>query len=398
MAKRKKRTTRSKDVKNVLKSTQGKVVLLVSFLIVILFASSVSFSVYDNKFQLAYGSSINYQHTDSVSVLVGGTVDATVLNTEGWKLFVDMQRYLSYSKAALTTCKLVHSVSGTVLLSGILSSYGDPNALEDYKTAYYYFDIATAYKETNTYYILFEGELNLASTAFYITGMTTADDSPAPVADTTAPLITISAPLPNIIVPIETTVAITFTASDANGIVAYRILIDGTEVATTASYDWDVTGYAIGTHEVRCEAMDPSDNIGHEEIFVSVGELGEIPKLPEFVSKPDDTISMFSNETIDLIWVVADDNPATYNLYQNGTLVKSGVAAIEEFTFTATLEKLDVGTYLYEFEFFDDDANTITHIVTVTVGATSWMENPLFIIGIVIVALVVLGGGVSRRS
>ena len=115
--------------------------------------------------------------------------------------------------------------------------------------------------------------------------------------------------------------------------------------------------------------------------------------LPEFVSKPENSISMLSNETIELEWVVVDDNPVVYNLYQNGTLIKTGVAYGDEFLFVAILEALDSGAYEYEFEFIDADGNELTHTVIVTVGTVEVWEDPIVMIAIVIGALLLLGGG-----
>lgn len=170
-------------------------------------------------------------------------------------------------------------------------------------------------------------------------------------------------------------------------------------------FEIDLTNVYQNSHSYKLVVS--GSTVGETIEFKIVGDVaspeytddggGEVPILPEFVSKPDNSISMLSNETIELEWVVSDDNPATYSLHQNDTLIKTGVAYGDEFPFVATLENLDAGVYLYEFTFSDADGNEVTHTVTVTVGTTGWMEDPIIVIAIVIGALVLLGGGASTR-
>ncbi len=87
-------------------------------------------------------------------------------------------------------------------------------------------------------------------------------------ADTTAPSVSISSPSDG--ATVSDTVTISFSASDANGISSRRILIGGTQVSTSSSYNWDTTGYADGTYTIRCEATDPSSNTGYDTISVTV--------------------------------------------------------------------------------------------------------------------------------
>jgi hypothetical protein len=86
--------------------------------------------------------------------------------------------------------------------------------------------------------------------------------------DTTAPVVTISAPASGATVSGTTTIS--FSATDANGISSYKIKIDGTQVATTNSYSWATTSYSNGVHTIRCEATDPSSNVGYSERSVTV--------------------------------------------------------------------------------------------------------------------------------
>lgn len=90
--------------------------------------------------------------------------------------------------------------------------------------------------------------------------------------DTTPPAVTINSPANGATVSGTTTIS--FTATDANGISSRAILIDGTQVSTSSSYSWVTTGYADGTHTIRCQATDPSGNTGYSQISVTVANGG----------------------------------------------------------------------------------------------------------------------------
>ncbi len=90
--------------------------------------------------------------------------------------------------------------------------------------------------------------------------------------DTTAPSVSITSPSNG--ATVSGTVSISFSATDANGISSQRILVDGSQVSTSTSYNWDTTGYADGTHTIRCEATDPSSNTGYDQISVTVDNSG----------------------------------------------------------------------------------------------------------------------------
>jgi hypothetical protein len=128
----------------------------------------------------------------------------------------------------------------------------------------------------------------------------------------------------------------------------------------------------------------------------------ETPITPEFIDTPDDIITIGTNETINLVWTVADDNPDSFVLYYNDTVINSAIVAESEFTLTLEIGELDAAVYLIKFVFSDIDGNTISHTVTLTVEEGSdWLadilDDPMMVIVIIVVALVVLGGVGSKR-
>jgi hypothetical protein len=91
-------------------------------------------------------------------------------------------------------------------------------------------------------------------------------------ADTTAPSVSIS----NLVngATVSGTVTISFSASDANGISSRAIKIDGSTVSTSTSYSWNTAGVSNGAYTIRCEATDPSGNIGYDQHTVTVDNGG----------------------------------------------------------------------------------------------------------------------------
>ncbi len=89
------------------------------------------------------------------------------------------------------------------------------------------------------------------------------------LSDTTAPEVNILNPSDGAIV--SGTINISFSASDDNGISSTAIIIDGiTKKTDSYWYLWDTTTEDDGSHVIRCEATDPSNNVGYSEVTVTI--------------------------------------------------------------------------------------------------------------------------------
>lgn len=86
--------------------------------------------------------------------------------------------------------------------------------------------------------------------------------------DTTPPIITITGPSAEAVV--YGAEAITFSATDENGIPRAEIYIDGDLTAVGQSYNWNTLGVADGPHTIMCRARDPSTNWANQTISVTV--------------------------------------------------------------------------------------------------------------------------------
>lgn len=134
--------------------------------------------------------------------------------------------------------------------------------------------------------------------------------------DTTPPTVTITNPANG--ATLSGTVHITVSATDASGIKAYEIYIDGTLVATSNSYYWDTTTYAYGAHTILAKAQDNAGNWGEDSISVTVDNSNYAPPSETTIK-----IMVYNIEQSGLNpdWkeVVKEENPDIVVFVETGT-------------------------------------------------------------------------------
>jgi Bacterial Ig domain/Fibronectin type III domain len=113
-----------------------------------------------------------------------------------------------------------------------------------------------------------------AATAYNATGESPFSNEVSaviPAGDTTPPTVQIIQPLDGAIVPRRTRITIEVSATDASGIEAIDILIDGQEHCTdgTAPYQcpWDIPAANRRQYTLRAEAADVFGNVGFSPII-----------------------------------------------------------------------------------------------------------------------------------
>ena len=161
------------------------------------------------------------------------------------------------------------TVSGIVTISAAISEnvsidnvefYIDENLKYTSTSSPFEFVWNTLDYADSTYHIIqlkgYEGNI-LKSTSDIITVRIINSGA---VTDTTAPTLSITNPSNG--ETISGTVNITLQASDDNGVKQVKIYIDGSEVSTGYSYDWNTTTYANGSHSIYAKAWDYSNNEG----------------------------------------------------------------------------------------------------------------------------------------
>ncbi|MFW9893069.1 MAG: Ig-like domain-containing protein [Candidatus Thorarchaeota archaeon] len=86
--------------------------------------------------------------------------------------------------------------------------------------------------------------------------------------DSTPPVIVITGPEAD--EEVYGAEAITFSATDENGVARSEIYIDGVLTAVGQSYNWNTLGVSDGPHTITCRARDPSSNWANSSINVVV--------------------------------------------------------------------------------------------------------------------------------
>lgn len=172
----------------------------------------------------------------------------------------------------------------------------------------------------------------------------------------------------------------------------YKLVVSGSVIGES------VTFIIIGDATSPDYPDDNGDGNGDGNGDDNGDDNETIPELPTFTAKPPDAVDMFANETRTFFWNVSDDNPSHYALYQNGTLVQTGLVLTEVFSYPMTVANFTDGVHSFTFEYEDVDGNTISHTMILTVsggfGWENWIdENPMMVIVILIGAVVLFGGG-----
>jgi hypothetical protein len=97
----------------------------------------------------------------------------------------------------------------------------------------------------------------------------TVDNGGGPVDN--PPVVTITSPTGGSTVSGTVTIAVSVTDEDT---LTPDIYIDGNYITTAATYSWDTTAYADGSHTIYAEATDSLSQIGSDEISVNVDNSG----------------------------------------------------------------------------------------------------------------------------
>ncbi|MFX1266000.1 MAG: NosD domain-containing protein, partial [Promethearchaeota archaeon] len=153
-------------------------------------------------------------------------------------------------------------------------------------------------------------------------------------------------------------------ASDENGIHHYSISntvafsIDGNGLIT------NVLELEVGSYNLEVRAYDPSGNFVSAEFVLNVIEPDTAPPVimgpADLTFREDDTGNV-------LEWQASDENPHTYVILLDGTLLKLGSWNSSSEVVGISLDGLGVGTYVYTANFIDASGNVASDEVTVTV-------------------------------
>jgi plastocyanin len=148
----------------------------------------------------------------------------------------------------------------------------------------------------------------------------------------------------------------------------YLITKDGIEIA---SGSWDGTeilvsidGLGRETYTYICTAYDQYGNNGSDTVIVNV-----VDTAPPTIDHPDDITYEGGSTGHAISWNPNDNNPNSYIITKNGSLVESGTWSGGPITFS--VDGLNRGSYAYVCTIFDLDAQSASDTVIVNVIDTT---------------------------
>ncbi|MFW9813318.1 MAG: hypothetical protein ACFFF9_12730, partial [Candidatus Thorarchaeota archaeon] len=161
---------------------------------------------------------------------------------------------------------------------------------------------------------------------------------------------------------------ITWSPTDLHT-VSYTIFLDGTPVksglwnSSGESISISINGHLVGDYNYTIRVLDVGGNIGTDTVFVYV-----LDGTPPTIDSPSDINYNEGAAGGSITWDPADSYPASYEIYRNYVLVKSGLWNLTSETISISVTGLSVGTYNFTIIVYDVGSNPATDIVWVAVS------------------------------
>ncbi|MHA1407442.1 MAG: hypothetical protein ACTSSG_08690 [Candidatus Heimdallarchaeaceae archaeon] len=144
----------------------------------------------------------------------------------------------------------------------------------------------------------------------------------------------------------------------------YEIRLDSKLIAGAGYYDGQAVSFELknnifsaGDYTLSIFANDTTGLSTILELYIHAsGET--VDTIPPSITGPTETIYMKQGEAKSIEWNLFDDNPASYSVYQNGTMIKH----VEPWTnqnenVVIDLSVIEVGTWYFEIEAYDGPGN-----------------------------------------
>ncbi|MHA2501669.1 MAG: DUF2341 domain-containing protein, partial [Candidatus Kariarchaeaceae archaeon] len=160
--------------------------------------------------------------------------------------------------------------------------------------------------------------------------------------------------------------SITWTLSDTNPPMNVIVYKNGSQLFSTpmpnGQFVLGIDGLGLGTYNYTIHVTDFYGNSNVDTVIVTVNDT----IIPVITSPAANTTMSEGSSGNSLTWIVTDNNPDTFTVYNNGT----GEAPAPWFSGVDTeydLDSLTKGTYNITITFVDDAGNEISYTVWVTV-------------------------------
>ncbi len=172
---------------------------------------------------------------------------------------------------------------------------------------------------------------NIGSASVSITVGNTAPPPP----DTTPPTVKITNPATG--VTVSGKLNISYTGSDANGVVGYEVFVDTVSVSKNFGYFiLDTSAYPDGSHTIEVTAVDPSGNIGKSTVTVTFKNAAPPDTTPPTVQISSPTNSSVLSGIALIAYSASDANGiASVEVKLNNTVLStvSGDVSLDTTTF-----------------------------------------------------------------
>ncbi len=177
--------------------------------------------------------------------------------------------------------------------------------------------------------------------------------------------------------------SLTWSATE-NLVHEYRILKDGVQVDsgnwTGTSMTYDIDGLDLGIYNYTLEAEGYFGQYTVDSVIVEVEDTTN-----PTISHPLDMVIPLGFDNYSISWDPFDLKPENYNIYQNGTLVSSGIWNGTDVIYN--LVSLELGMYVYQIIVFDTSGNSETDTVLVFV-----LEDPNLFVPLDFTLIISIGG------
>ncbi|MFW9959093.1 MAG: hypothetical protein ACFFCT_13565, partial [Candidatus Odinarchaeota archaeon] len=166
---------------------------------------------------------------------------------------------------------------------------------------------------------------------------------------------------------------------------------------TTGLITLDIDGLALGNYVFTILVSDSSNNLASDSVLVTV-----VDTVAPMINHPSDVFINLGIGSIQLSWEPTDLLPFVYEVYQNGTLVSSGIWRSGGNITYALTEDLAVGTYNITIKVWDTSGNLAidTIFVFIEQGSNAILDEYLGIgisIGSIVVIVIIAGMILRKR-
>lgn len=149
------------------------------------------------------------------------------------------------------------------------------------------------------------------------------------------------------------------------------LIVSGLWNSSSESISVSVDGHQFGSYNYTVLVIDVGGSSARDTVFVYVQD-GTGP----IIDSPADVLYIEGETGHTISWNPSDLHPASYEIFRDGLVVKSGVWNSSSETISISVDGLSPGEYNYTVSVTDLGSNSIADLVIVMVEAAATSSNP----------------------